>query len=204
VGSGVADRVRHDGVESAPLSREDAVAAARDPESAGRALVRSSLFRAVATAGAVQAVFTGIRAGVRNFHAVKNGGRELGEAVIDTAKEAGRGGLDGAARGAFVMVTRGAAVRILGPAAGRSCLPVAVGLAGYEIIKDGVKVLDGRMEPAEFVARAKAETIRAVGAVGGAKAGGALGTFVCPGIGTIVGGVIGGIVGWFTGDRLAA
>ena len=66
----------------------------------------------------------------------------------------------------------------------------------------------GQIDKEEFWHRIKLNSVTSVSSVavgsGGAAAGFALGTFLMPGVGSVIGAVVGGMAGGFVGEKLSA
>lgn len=68
---------------------------------------------------------------------------------------------------------------------------------------DVIEIFRGRISKEQFISNLAVTASSVVVGVGGYYAGGAIGTLICPGPGTVIGGIVGGIAGGFTGGYLA-
>lgn len=89
-------------------------------------------------------------------------------------------------------------VNKIGRSLGRGVKMVSVGMLAYEF-KDSFQKDNGTIgtHTRNFMLK---EAVSCMGSTIGAQAGGAIGSFLCPGIGTIIGGAIGSAVGGIAGD----
>lgn len=166
-------------------------------ETVGRAAWSGGKGGAVVGAGVSAVLST-----VGNVNAVADGRKDVGEAVLDTGKAVAVGTVDGAVKGAVGGAARAGATQLAGRVASplaKSALksggPAAAAVGGVEMAKDLVLWGAGEIDDDEMGKRAVRTTATTAAGWACAEAGAAIGTFVCPGVGTLVGGVLGGFAG---------
>jgi len=197
-----------DGVVAGATEKRESIAASKNPTGTAAVMnFRAGLREVAVSTGAgaiVGAALGGTISAVKNSISVAQGEKEVGDAILDTAKDAGVCAAKGAAVG-FI----GSALRVTAARAGCKLLArsnVALTFAAVAV-ESGIawtEYASGKIT----VGQACARQTGAVGGGGGALAGMALGTALCPGVGTIAGAIVGGLLGegafrWI-GSRLFA
>jgi hypothetical protein len=199
---GAADRVRAGGAESQPLTRDQALAAAKDPSGTAKALVSRQAVDAVKNGAVAGAAIGGGISAVTNLVAWADGEKDGEEALLDVAKDTAACGLSGAATSAAAVAAETALVRAGAGALARGAAPVAIGLTVVDVGKDLGRLCTGDIDGGEFAERSAGHVVKGGIVWGAAEGGAALGTAICPGIGTVIGGLAGGILGGLFGGAL--
>lgn len=198
----VTDRLRHEGAQSTPLSRKEALELSKNTESSVQKAMEQEFVHTVKAGAKAGAIFGGGVSAIGNAKDVWDGSKDLGEAIwdtsVDTAMSAGKGALANAGS----VVVREGLVRGGAQSLARSSAPVAIAMGGIELGSDVIRFMDGQIDGDELVERGAKTAVQTGTALGGAEAGAALGTAICPGVGTVVGGIVGGIVGSIFGGSL--
>jgi len=202
VANSASDRVRLGGVKSKPLSRDKALSAAKNSEKAAHRHVGVQMVGAVKNGA-----FTGVSIGggfsvVSNISAYCKGSKSGKEAVVDTAKDAAACGLSGAAVSGAAVAAESVLIRVGARTLARGSAPVAIGLTAVDIGKDVGRLAKGDINGGEFTKRAAGSVAKGGCTWGGMQGGAAVGTFICPGVGTVVGGIVGGIAAGLFGSWL--
>ena len=196
----VSDRVRFEGVESVPVSLNEARVAAADPAAAARRLARAEALKTIKHTAVATGAIAGTVSAFTNVRAVLNDEKTAGEAAKHVAIDTGMGLLAGAATGTATVAAR----RILPRALVRGSVPVAVGLFAVEVGKDAWAAASGEIDGAELGKRAVGHAIKGGTTWAGMEAGAAIGSLIFPGGGTIIGGFVGAVVGGLVGDALTS
>lgn len=204
----VTDRLSVDGVESKPLTKDEAIALAKDPRPLTRAGVLSELTDAAVGGAVIGAAVGGLSSAAQNYLAYRQGEKDADAALRDVGKDAAKGGLVGA-----VVTTTATSARLglraVGlEAAAASNLPLALAMsavdAGSAIVQDVSAVNRGELSSEELMPRARRHVGRAatrgVAGLAGMELGAEVGTAVLPGVGTLVGAAAGGVAGLAIAD----
>jgi len=196
--------------KSDPLSLKDAKKltkkARKGKVNSNDILPKDATFEAMKS-GAIEgakngAIFSAAFSTFENIQAVKNGRKEITEAVVDVVVETTKGAVDSAVKSAAGSAAKVAATKIaekttssVAKSVLKSSAPVMVAVAGVEIAKDTVKLVKGEIDGEEFAKRSTKTVATSAGGWAGAEVGAAIGSAICPGIGTVVGGIVGGVLG---------
>ena len=198
----VTDRLRHEGAESTPLSRKEALELSKNTETSLRKTMEQELAHTVTAGAKSGAMFGGGVSAIGNVKDVWDGNKDLGEAIwdtgVDTAVSAGKGALANAGG----VVVREGLVRGGAHSLARSSAPVAIAMGGIEFGADVIRFMDGQIDGDELVERGAKTAVQTGTTLGGAEVGAAIGSAICPGLGTIAGGIIGGVFGGIFGGSL--
>ncbi len=177
--------------------------------SMGETLSRSAASGAKSGA-VVGAGISAIASGISNAAAVFRQEKSAGDAFADVALETTVATADSAVKGAVGSMVRAGGIQVAARTTStvarnvlRSGGPAAAAIGGVEVIKDTILLAAGKIDGKEYRNRAKKTVISTGSGWAGAEAGAALGTMVCPGIGTVVFGVVGGLIGGIGGSWLA-
>lgn len=197
------DKLSCDGVESAPLTRDQALDAARDPERVSVRLINGQITRAITAGAATGAVVCGVISAFENTAAWLSGSKPFVVAAFVWVQDTAAGAVSGAvvalaAVGVREMLKRGGAFSLA-----RTAVPVAIAAAGVEIAKDLGRWVDGRIDRPTFFRRARCHALKGTTTYLGARAGAAVGTTIRPGVGTVVVGVFGAILGGIAGQWMS-
>ena len=187
--------VRAGGVESDPVSLEEARAWSTRPAERARGLMMSELgeaARAGAKAGAVAGA--GVSALTAGYDLCK-GNIDLGEATERVLIETATGAVRGAMVNAGGALVKQGLVRAGAQGLARSSAPVAIASGLLEVGGDVYRYANGELSGEELACAAGKTAVRTGATWAGAEAGAALGTAICPGLGTVVGGLLGGLLG---------
>lgn len=195
----ISARVEAKGVTSEPLTHAEAQELAAGKLRKLDDMVSTQASKAAlaeigqsAASGAIISAGFGLVAGAMK---IANGERKFQEAAVDLVGQTAGAAARSAATTGVAQVVRSSAAATLGKSAGafvRGSAPVAIAGA---IVEMGIDACNGELTSA----KAAKTTARAACGWAGAEGGAALGTLVCPGVGTLIGGVLGGILGasWF-------
>jgi len=189
------DRIRVDGVESEPVTLDEARSAARKPAAAIQRLRRSELIRNAKAGAAIGAGIHGVTSVVRSGLAVHRGEISPSKAAVHVARDTAIGAVDGGAKAVGSTVVRQVAMRAGARSLARSAAPVAIAVTTVDIFKDAGLAMSGRIDGDEFARRSAKNVVQGGTTWVGAEAGAAMGTLICPGLGTIAGGLLGGLAG---------
>jgi len=191
----ISARVEANGVTSEPLTHAEAKElAAGNLQKLDDMVSHQATKAALAEIGQSAASGAIISAGfgfVMSAMSVAKGERKLQDAAVDLAGQTAGAAARSAATTGVAQVVRSSATATLGKSAGafvRGSAPVAVAGA---IVEMGIDACKGELTSEKAVKT----TARAACGWAGAEGGAALGTLVCPGVGTLIGGVVGGILG---------
>ncbi|MBT3217818.1 MAG: hypothetical protein HN348_01895 [Proteobacteria bacterium] len=202
VARSASDRVGSGGVESKPLTRDDALSVAKNPNKTAANLVGRQMAQAVKKGAIVGAAVGGGVSTVANIVAYSSGKKDGKEAVLDTLKDTATSGVSGAVVAGSAVAAEAVLIRVGARALARGSAPVALGLTAVDIARDVGHFAKGDIDGGEFAGRAACSAAKGGCVWGGMEGGAAAGSLICPGIGTIVGGVVGGIGGALFGGWL--
>ena len=176
---------------------EDAIQTRKQPGWSTAKDVMGGSHRAGVEGAGYAAAVGGTVGAVQNLAAVCKGDKELDEALIDTAKTAGKSavvgygtGITTAALGGALQNSKNALLKNLGKGAG----PVALVNAGRILAGNVVKLVQGKISGEQFVLSMTQESTALASSMYGMGVGAAMGSAILPGLGTVAGGVIGGMV----------
>lgn len=202
VASNSSDRIKLKSVESKPLTTQEATNAAKDPSCTGGELIKGQMGKAVSR-GAVTgaAVGCGISA-IQNLTKFSRGEKTGSDALIDTGKDTVCCAATGATVSGVAVATESALLKAGLGGVAKGAAPVAIALTTVDVGKDVFRLVKGDIDGAEFAKRGAGHVAKGGCTWGGMEGGAAIGTMICPGIGTVVGGIIGGICGGFAGIKI--
>jgi hypothetical protein len=202
VAKSASDRIRAGEAQSTPLSRAEALDAAKNPRSVATRLVNQQTANAVKNGAIVGAAVGGGVSAITNLVAFADGEKSGRTAFVDTLKDTTACAATGAAVSGAAVAAEVALVRVGAGALAASAAPVAIAIAVVEVGKDVARLCSGDISGEKFVGRAGGHFVRGGIVWGGMEGGAALGTLICPGFGTIIGGIAGGIAGGLFGGWL--
>jgi hypothetical protein len=202
VAKGVADRVRSGGAESKPLSLSKARDAARNPQKVANELITGQTANAVRSGALVGAAIGGGISSITNLIAYSDGEKSGAQALCDAVVETTACAATGAAVSGASIAAEAALVRAGASALAGGAVPVAIGLTAVEVVKDIGRLAYGEIDGNEFGGRTAGHVVKGGTTWAGMEGGAALGTLVCPGVGTVVCGILGGVGGALLGSWL--
>lgn len=202
VAKNASDRVRSHGAESSPVSRAEALDAAKNTSRVAGDLVTGRVVGAVKSGAMMGAAVGGGVSVISNLMAYANDEKSGKDALVDIANDTVFCAATGAAvSGAAVMAEAGLIRAGAGAFAGGAA-PVAIGLTAVEIVKDVGRFVNGDIDGEKLAINAGKNVVKGGTTWGGMEGGAMIGTMIGPGIGTIIGGIIGGIGGALLGSWL--
>ncbi len=202
VAKSASDRVRARGAESAPLSRAEALEAATSPQDVARRMVSQQAANAVKNGALVGAAVGGGVSAITNLVAFADGKKTGETALVETLKDTIECAATGGAVSGAAVVAEVALIQAGAGAFAAGAAPVAIALTAVELGKDVGRLCGGSISGEKFLTRAGGHVAKGAITWGAMEGGAALGTLVCPGVGTIIGGVVGGIAGSLFGGWL--
>ncbi len=197
-----ADRIRSGGAESTPVSRAEALDAAKNTQRVAGELVGGRVVGAVKNGALAGAAVGGGISVVTNFIAFTDGKKSGEDAVVDAATDTATCAATGAAVSGLAVAAEAALVRAGAGALAGGAAPVAIGLTAVEMAKDVGRFINGDIDGEKFAGRAGGHVVKGSCTWGGMEGGAAIGTLICPGVGTVIGGILGGIGGGLFGGWL--
>lgn len=202
VARSAADRVRSGGAESTPVSRAEALDAAKNTQRVAGELVGGQMANAVKNGALAGAAVGGGISVVTNFVAFVDGKKAGEDAVLDAVTDTAACAATGAAVSGLAVAAEVALVRAGVGALAAGAAPVAIGLTAVEMAKDVGRLINGDIDGEKFAGRAGGHVVKGGCTWGGMEGGAALGTLILPGVGTVIGGILGGIGGGLFGAWL--
>lgn len=198
------DRIHAGGAESSPLTRANAIEAARNPTEAGARLVRKHMGKAIANGALAGAAVGGGVSAISNCIAFAKGTKSRTAAAVDTLKDTAGCTASGAAVGGLALVAETALVRMGASALASGAAPVALALTAVDLAKDAARLVTGGIDRTAFTRTSAGHIVKGGLTWAGMEGGAALGTAVVPGVGTVVGAIVGGITGALLGGLAAS
>ena len=195
VANSASDRVQSHGAQSSPLSRADALEAVRNPSIIAGELVSSRVVGAVKSGAMIGAAVGGGVSLIRNVAAYANDRKSGKDAIVDVAKDTAASAAAGAAVSGAAVATEVVLIRAGVGVLARGSAPVAIGLTVVDVGQDVIRFARGDIGGKKLAVNSGKSLVKGAATWGGMEAGAVLGSFVFPGVGTIVGGIVGGIVG---------
>ena len=200
VANKAADRLRSNGVESSPLSRSEALDAAKNAPRVASDLVANRVVSAVKSGAVMGALVGGGASAVSNLVAYANNQKSGEDALAAITKDTAACAATGAAVSGATVAAEAALIRAGAGALARGAAPVAIGLTAVELAKDVGRLMNGDIDGNKFAGNTAKNVVKGGVTWGGMEAGAALGTVLFPGFGTVIGGIIGGIGGSLFGS----
>lgn len=199
-GANMTDVLRHDDVASAPVTYDDAQAAAQNPagwlDDEIRSAATRQLLVGVATAAGVSAAVSGLISAAQSTAKVRAGEMPVMEAVITAcAAAASAAARSAAAAGIAGALQFAGATEHLPLSLGTGQVPFAVGRAAVGVAEAAFAYASGDIDALEFAARSAGVTAE----TGMVWAFSALGQTVLPV--PVVGAMVGGFVGQLIGTQ---
>lgn len=198
------DHLHHDGVKSDALSYDKALNMTKNPTKAAKEIFKKESLGAVKGGAIVGGAVSGVMSIGENIFAVVNGKKKTSDAIEAVAKDTVSGTIDGAAKSAASLGIQAGLVRMGAQTLARSSAPVAIGVTAVDVLRDAGLAISGKIDGEEFVMRSGKNVVKGSASWGGMEAGAALGTMICPGVGTIFLGILGAIGGGFLADVLVS
>lgn len=196
------DHLHREGVKSNPLSYDNAVKITKNPAKAAKEILKAESLGAVKGGAIVGGAVSGVMSIGENIYAVANGKKTGSDAVKAVAIDAVCGTADGAAKSVASVGIQAGLIRMGARTLAKRSAPVAVGVTAIDVIKDAALAISGEIDGEEFVIRSGKNVVKGGAAWGGMEGGAAIGTMVCPGIGTIFGAIVGGMVSGLLADYI--
>jgi hypothetical protein len=202
------EKLSYDGVESKPLSRQQALDAMNNPEQYAKQAFKLELKTGASEGAKYGAVFGAGSSVISNGFDCYRNGKSVKEAAIEVAKDSAVSGIKGAVTGAGTAVAKQALLKVGQQNLAKGGAPGAIAASTLEaacaIGSDFKKCYDGELTTTEAMCNmpghvASAATKGAT-AYAGAQLGASLGVVAGP-IGVAAGGFVGGTVGYFAGDK---
>jgi len=202
VAKNASDRIRSHGAESSPVSRAEALDAAKNTSRVAGDLVNGRIVCAVKSGAVMGGAVGGGVSAISNLVAYAKGKRSGKDALVDVTKDTAVCAATGAGvSGAAVMVEAGLIRAGVGALAGGAA-PVAIGVTAVEMVKDVGRFVVGDIDGVQLAINAGKNVVKGGATWGGMEAGAMIGTKIFPGFGTAVGGIIGGIGGALSASLL--
>ncbi len=202
VATNASDRIRSGGAESKPLSRPEALDAAKNPHGVSSELIGGRVGSAVKNGAIAGTVVGGGISVVVNLVAFADGKKSGEDVVVDVLADTAACAASGAAVSGVAVAAEVALVRAGVNTLAGGAMPVAIGLTAVEMVKDVGRLVNGDIDGEKFAGRAGGHVVKGGCTWGGMEGGAALGTLILPGVGTIIGGIVGGITGGLFGGWL--
>jgi hypothetical protein len=202
VAENASDRIRSGGAESKPLTLEEVRSAAKNAEKVASELIGKQMAEAVKNGAINGALVGGGVSALSNLIAYARGKKSGKDAVTDTLKDTVTCGVSGAAVSGATLGAETLLIRAGAGTLARGSAPVAIGLTVVNIGKDVGRLVTGEIDAKEFALKAAGNVAKGGATWAGMEAGAAVGTMICPGLGTVLGGVLGGIAGGVAGEWL--
>lgn len=189
------DRMRAGGAESKPLTTEGSRDLAANPDQLTKAMSEGQWKRDLGRGAVSGAIVGGVLSAAVHGYEVAKGREDVGEAAMRVAVDTGRSAIAGAATSVGARAVSQGLARAGMSGLARSALPVAVAATAYDLGTNVVGYARGNISGEELAVTSVKSVATGAGGWLGAEAGAAIGTCLCPGVGTVVGGIIGGLLG---------
>ena len=158
-------------------------------------MIRSELVDATVRGAAYGAVVGGSVSAVQAGYQLYQGELSTEEAMVEIGKGVATGAVQGAVVNAGGTLIKNGLVAAGKNGLARGSAPIAIAAGVVESGKDVYRYFDGEIDGEELAASVGKTTLKTGAMWAGAEGGAALGSMVCPGVGTVVGGLIGGLLG---------
>lgn len=187
------DRIVGKQASSKPLSSGESRQLVADPGKLGRMALTMELASATKAGAASGAAFGAGVSVIAHAKQMWDGNEDLGAAALSVGKDAARSALSGAATSAGGAVVKAGLMRAGAQGLARGAAPVAIASSALEAGGAVFDLARGEIDGRECGVKVAKAAGRGAACWGGAEAGAAIGTLICPGVGTAIGGVVGGL-----------